>query len=99
MYDKGTIKLTTIFPNDYTILDSKMYDNLEDALGDAESLRDYLIFELEDVKGDYYRWKLLPYGSSKQFVGGMRLRDSNIAMFAAVGILGLAVYGLFKMIK
>jgi hypothetical protein len=29
----------------------------------------------------------------------MKMKDSNIVKLSVVGILGLAVYGLFKMIK
>ena len=99
MYDKGTIKLTTINPKDYTLLESGMYNTVEEALLDAQNLKDYLIFELQDVEGDAYRWRLLPYGSSTQYVSIMKMKDSALIKISMVAVLALAIYGLFKAIR
>ena len=49
-YKVGTIKLTWIDPNDYTNLESKMFDSVDDALKNIPSeIKDneYMIFELK----------------------------------------------------
>ena len=48
-YKLGTIKLTWIDPNDYTILESKMYDSVEEALKNIPTnikKNQYMIFKL-----------------------------------------------------
>lgn len=99
MYDKGTIKLTFLSPNDYTVLESAMYDTVEQALEKAKGVKDFLIFRLDEVVGDAYKWKMLPYGSSQQFLSGVKIKNSSFAHLMVATVLGLAIYGVFKMIK
>lgn len=101
MYQKGTIKLTWINPNDYTILDSKMFkpDELEKALKEAEERKDWMLFQLESTKNDSYSWKLLPYGTADSFVRNMKLRDSLILPYAVILGGGLFIYLLLDKIS
>jgi hypothetical protein len=101
MYQKGTIKLTWINPNDYTILDSKMFkpDELEKALKEADEKKDWMLFQLETTKNDSYSWKLLPYGTADSFVRSMKLRDSLILPYLAIIGGGLFVYLLLDKIS
>lgn len=94
--EPGTIKKTWIDPSDYTILKSKMFNNLQDAkLFEPESKRDnYLYFQLQSYGKDdlIYTWKLLPYGKHSEYVNGMKLKDNPIAKY---GIPALALCGAF----
>lgn len=101
MYQKGTIKLTWINPNDYTILDSKMFkpDELEKALKEAEERKDWMLFQLESTKNDSYSWKLLPYGTADSFVRNMKLRDSLILPYVVILGGGLFIYLLLDKIS
>ena len=64
-YELGTIKLTWINPKDYTILASKMFLSVDEALKSLPKnikSNEFLIFELIKSAGVSYEWKLLPYG-------------------------------------
>lgn len=98
MYQKGTIKLTWIDPKDFTILESSMYDNVEDALKDIGDKKNWMIFELSEVDGDRYSWKLLPYGKYSSFVNGMKFRESGFYGITIIGISALAIFGLYKLV-
>ena len=95
MYEKGTVKLTWIDPNDYSILDSGMYNSVEEALADSKGKKNFMVFQLKERKGDTYSWQLLPYGKYNEYVGGMKLRDSKIAWILTIGILFMAGYGMY----
>ena len=101
MYDKGTIKLTWINPNDFTRLESKMFfsDELSDAIAEGKKLGKFMIFKLETTTNDEYTWKLLNYGQSKDFVRSMEFRESPISKLLVGGIIALAIYGGYKLIK
>ena len=94
MYPIGTLKLTWINPNDYTILDSKMFksDELEKALKETDNKKDWMIFQLTWNKNDSYSWKLLPYGTADEFVRSMKIKDSLVIPFIAIAGTGLLVY-------
>ena len=94
MYSIGTLKLTWIDPNDYTILESKMYkaEELEKALKDADSKKDWMLFQLQKNFKDDYSWKLLPYGTADSFVRSMKMRDSLILPYVAIAGAGLFIY-------
>ena len=98
MYDKGTIKLTWINPADYTVLDSSMYNSVDEALANSKKKNNFMLFQLTERTGDNYKWKLLPYGSYKDFVRGMKLRDSKLAKIGMVTVLGFAIFGIYKLI-
>ena len=101
MYEIGTIKLTWINPSDFTILESRMYkkDELQKALADAKSKPDFMLFTLLNVQGDQYQWKLLPYGEANRFVYSMQISKSPMAAYAGIAIVGLALYGTYKLIS
>lgn len=100
-YKLGTIKLTWINPKDYTILESKMFDSVEQAIQNVPSnIKDneFMIFKLIQTDGTAYKWKLLPYGNYNGFVRSMQFRNNKILFYGsiALGIMG-AVY-IFKLI-
>jgi len=67
MYTLGTLKLTWISPNDFSVLESTMFDknNLSGALKLAESKPNFMLFELTETKGDFYKWDLHYLGSPR----------------------------------
>jgi|TARA_R100000908_G_C3697637_1_gene109418 hypothetical protein len=99
-YNKGTIKLTWIDPKDYTILNSRMFTNLQDAKLSVPQTKskgnNFLFFQLSETDGNSYSWKLLPYGKHKEYVNGMKLKDNPIYKF---GIPLLALVGGFFIVK
>ena len=101
MYEIGTLKLTWINPLDYTLLESKMYNKtaLKEALKDAESKPDFMLFELVKTKDHSYEWKLLPYGEADRFVRSMQLSKNVYMPYLGLAVLGFAVYGIYKAIK
>jgi hypothetical protein len=101
-YKVGTIKLTWINPNDYTILESKMFNSVRDALNDLPphfKHNEYMIFELIKTDGTAYEWKLLPYGLHKRFVKGMKFRDNKLLYYGSFGLGVLGFIYLFKLIS
>tara|TARA_R110001632_G_scaffold147396_1_gene264453 strand:- start:9336 stop:9812 length:477 start_codon:yes stop_codon:yes gene_type:complete len=96
----GVIKKTWIDPEDYTLLKSKMFTNLQDAQAyEADSKgNNYLYFQLKSYKrtGLVYTWKLLPFGKHKEYVNGMKLKDNPLARY---GIPVLALIGAFSLSK
>jgi hypothetical protein len=95
-YKLGTIKLTWINPKDYTILASKMFSSVDEALKSIPKnikSNEFLIFELIKSDGVSYEWKLLPYGLYNRFVQGMKFRDNKMLYYGsmALGIIG-AIY-------
>ena len=98
-YKLGTLKLTWINPTDYTILESKMFDSVEEALKNIPAnikKNQYMIFKLVKSDGVAYEWKLLPYGIQKDFVSGMQFRDNKLYYY---GSMGLGVLGAFYLLK
>lgn len=98
MYKNGTIKLTWINPKDYSILESTMYNTLEEAVANSKDKNNFLIFELISSEGEKYSWKLLPYGKYKAFLMELKYRDSMLVKGALVGVGLLAIYGFYKLI-
>jgi len=98
-YQIGTIKLTWIDPRNYRFLESKMFNSVDEALSNIPSFvknNDYLIFKLISTDGTQYRWELLNYGKSNQYISGMKFRDNNLLYF---GTMALALMGAFFLIK
>ena len=98
-YKLGTIKLTWINPTDYTILQSKMFDSVEEAIKNLPKeikKNQYMIFKLIKSDGVAYEWKLLPYGISNDFVRSMQFRDNKLYYY---GSMGLGVLGAFYLLK
>jgi hypothetical protein len=98
-YKLGTIKLTWVDPNDYTILESKMFNSVDEALKNIPSeIKDneYMIFELIKSDGTAYEWKLLPFGIHNRFVQGMEFRDNKLYYY---GSMALGVLGAFYFLK
>jgi hypothetical protein len=98
-YKIGTIKLTWIDPNDYTILESKMFNSVDEAIKNIPSEvkdNEFMIFELIKSDGKAYEWKLLPYGIHKRFVQGMEFRDNKLYYY---GSMVLGVLGAFYLLK
>jgi hypothetical protein len=101
MYEIGTIKLTWINPLDYTLLESKMYNKtaLNEALKDAQSKPDFMLFELVKTQNHQYEWKLLPYGEADRFVRSMQVSKNVLMPYVGLAIIGFAAYGIYKVIK
>ena len=101
MYQPGTLKLTWISPTDFSVLESTMLDknNLSGALKLAETKPNFMIFQLTETKGDFYKWKLLPYGEAKRFIFQMKMHHNKLAYFVGLALLGFAGYGIYKTIK
>lgn len=98
-YELGTIKLTWINPKDYTILASKMFSSVNEALKSIPKnikSNEFLIFELIKSDGVSYEWKLLPYGLYNRFVQGMKFRDNKILYY---GSMALSIIGAIYIIK
>lgn len=95
-YKLGTIKLTWINPKDFTILDSKMFGSVEEALENIPSnikKNEFMIFKLIKSDGVAYEWKLLNYGKHNNFIRSMEFRDNKLYYYGSMvlGVLG-AIY-------
>jgi len=101
MYEIGTLKLTWINPQDYSILESKMFNKnaLKEALEYAKNKPDWMLFELKRTQDNEYQWKLLPFGEAKRFITSMKWQNSWLMPFVSIAILGFAGYGIYKTIK
>jgi len=98
-YKVGTIKLTWINPNDYTLLESKMFDSVSEALDNVPTNikeNEFMLFELIKTDGEAYEWKLLPYGVSKRFVRSMEFKDNKLMYY---GSMALGVFGAVYLLK
>jgi|TARA_B110000503_G_C7026782_1_gene362212 hypothetical protein len=98
-YKIGTIKLTWITPSEFTILKSKMFDSVDEALKNIPkgiNKEDFMIFKLIKTDGTAYEWKLLPYGNHSDFVRSMEFRDNKLYYY---GTMGLGVLGAFYLLK
>ena len=101
-YSKGTIKLTWINPKDNTILESAMYQSVDEALKNIPKTikkNDFLIFELVSTDGVQYKWKLLPYGRYAQYKYGMEFFDNDFIFYGAVAVGVFGIYSLMKVLK
>tara|TARA_B110000503_G_C7076422_1_gene383123 strand:+ start:385 stop:693 length:309 start_codon:yes stop_codon:yes gene_type:complete len=98
MYKNGTIKLTHLDPNDYTILNSEMFDSIDKALQNTNGKKKWLIMQLNSSDGSKYSWTLLPYGHFKEYTTGMYFSDRPALKYASYGLMALGVYGIYKMI-
>lgn len=101
MYEIGTLKLTWINPSDYSILESKMFakKDLNKALEEAKTKKQWMIFELSKTQNDEYTWKLLPYGESKRFVRIMKWKDSplyTLSIIAGISAVGFLIYKAYS---
>ncbi len=98
-YKLGTIKLTWINPKNYTILASKMFSSVDEALKSIPKnikSNDFLIFELIKTDGVSYEWKLLPHGLYNRFVQGMKFRDNKMLYY---GSMALTIVGAIYLIR
>lgn len=98
-YKLGTIKLTWINPSEYTILESKMFDSVDEALQNLPTnikKNEYMIFKLIKTDGTAYEWKLLPYGNHNDFVRSMQFRNNKVLYY---GSMTLGVIGAICIIK
>jgi hypothetical protein len=101
MYSAGTIKLVWIPKENYTIMESKMFDSIEDATSYANSVgrKDYMLMSLIETKDHYYKWKVLPYGKYNSYKYGMKISESPIIKFGSAFLIVFGAYSLFKSIK
>lgn len=82
-YKEGTIKLTWIKPDDYWVLESKMFKSPNEAIEYAIRTKrvDWLLFKLVWTDGGSYRWELPPNGAYRSYTTGMKISD-NVAIKA-----------------
>lgn len=100
-YNEGTIKLTWIDPNDYMILNSKMFNSVQEALRNLPKGIDpqnFLIFKLIKTDGNYYEWQLLDYGRSKEYVSGMKFKDNKFLYYGTIALVTLGILHIGKLI-
>jgi hypothetical protein len=74
MYDLGTLKVVWTEDN-IEYLDSDMFKpgELDEAVKYGQQKGDYMIMQLVGQKKDLYRWRLLPFGTYKQYLKGVKL--------------------------
>lgn len=101
MYEKGTIKITWINPKDFSVLESQMFNkvNLQEALKVANTKPNFMVFELTENKGNYYKWKLLPYGEHDRFIRAMEMNANPLYKIALFAFIGFGIYGIYKTLK
>lgn len=100
-YKEGTIKLTWINPHDYSMLHSSMHNSVKDALNSLPQNvepENFLLFKLIKTDGNYYEWELLPFGRSKEYINGMKLRDNKFLYYGTVSLIILGVLHLGKLL-
>ena len=98
-YKIGTIKLTWISPSDFTILKSKMFDSVDEALKNIPTginKEDFMIFKLIKTDGTAYEWKLLPYGNHSEFIRSMEFRNNKFIFY---GSIALSIMGAIFVLK
>lgn len=78
MYGKGTIKLTWVDNKQPTALHSAMVESIEAGIAQSANKNNWLLMELIEVDGDKYKWKLLPYGSYRQYLVGAKITENKI---------------------
>jgi hypothetical protein len=101
-YKEGTIKLTWINPDNYKVLHSEMFNDINTALNKAKSTpslgNNWLIFKLFKTDGTSYSWEVLPYGKHKGYVNGMKLRDNLLFRYGSIALMMIGAYSLVKLI-
>jgi hypothetical protein len=102
-YPLGTLKLTWVNPTNFNILESKMFrvDELPTLMDEAKrtNLKKFLVFKLVETEGNSFKWELQPQGSYKEFNFGMSIYENRFYQVLILGVLGFAIYGVYKMIK
>ena len=95
-YQEGTIKLTWIDPENYKILNGKMYDTIDEALKNIPESKgnNWLLFKLIKTDGKEYNWELLPYGKYKGYERGMKYRDNKLLYFGGIALMLFGAYFL-----
>lgn len=94
-YKEGTIKLTWISSDEN--LNSKMFENINDALSEISSIKDgsnFLLMKLLKTDGVKYSWELLPYGDFKKYAIGKHIMDNKFKYIVGLSIflIGLFIY-------
>jgi hypothetical protein len=94
-YVKGTIKLTWIEPDNVSIMFSQMFETLDEALKNTQGKKDWLIFTLKEAEGNSYKWELLPYGESKNYINSMKV-NNFVEEYGIYVLIGLGALILLK---
>jgi len=83
MYTLGTLKVAWAEDNE-EYLSSKMFkpNQLDESVSYGEKVGNYMIMQLIEQDGDFYRWRVLPYGNHKQYFTSMRLRKKFEKLFS-----------------
>ncbi len=100
-YKEGTIKLTWINPKDYRILESRMFNSVDEALSNLPKdikPNNFLVFRLIKTDGTRYTWELLDMGRSKEYINGMKFKDNKVLYYGTIAITILGVIHLGRLI-
>ncbi len=96
-YKEGTIKLTWISSNDN--LNSKMFDNVNDALKEIKLINDgnnFLLMKLLKTNGVKYSWELLPYGDFRKYKLGKHIIDNKFKYIIGASIFFIGLFFYYK---
>jgi hypothetical protein len=96
MYAKGTIKIAWTTKGNYNELNSVMFDSLDKALSYSKDKKDFMIMELVENDGNYYKWKVLPYGDYTSYKYGMIISDNIVVFTALAALMGYGVYRIIR---
>lgn len=100
-YKEGTIKLTWIDPKDFTVLNSDMFNTVEDAVESAKNRglgKDYLIMKLVKTNGKRYEWILLNEGEYSRYITGMKISKNPVLKYGSMALMALGVIYVLKMV-
>jgi hypothetical protein len=94
-YVQGSIKLTWIDPTNYNILNSEIFQTIDEALKNTKGKNDWLVFRLAESDGNKYKWELLPFGESKNYINSMKTFDF-VEKYGLYVLIGFGVLILMK---
>lgn len=85
----GKYKVASWGEEDGDILNSRMFETLEEAISFGESLnRPYFLMESLEVGEGTYQWRVLPYGGARLWrTGTFAYRHRMILSMAAIAFL------------
>tara|TARA_R110000823_G_scaffold210295_2_gene340716 strand:+ start:891 stop:1172 length:282 start_codon:yes stop_codon:yes gene_type:complete len=92
MYNIGTIKLVWYSNNDYKVINSLMFNSVNEALIYSKNLSNFMIMKLTSNEADFYKWEVLEYGDFNKYKSGMFINK----YFFAVLIISFIGFILIK---
>ena len=92
MYEIGTIKLVWYSDKDFKIINSLMFNTVEDALVYAKNLSNFMVMKLINNDADFYKWEILEYGDFNKYKGGMLIQKYMLPIL----ISSIVLYFILK---